>query len=221
MIAKELISEVVPVMRNSDTGIKALNWMEIFRVSHLPIVSENKFVGLISDSDIYDNNMSDSKLEDHRLSLFQPYVTENQHIYEVVELISRLKLTVVPVLDDNKNYLGVINIHDLVKEFANITGSQMPGAVLVLAMNIKDYSISEIANIIEANDTKILSLYLATSQDTSDITLTIKLNTRETSSIKQSLERYGYNISASYTENDKMNILLEERYEEFMRYLDF
>ena len=56
MIAKDLISDVVPVLRESDTGLQALNWMEIFKVSHLPIVRGEEFIGLLSDNDIYDLN---------------------------------------------------------------------------------------------------------------------------------------------------------------------
>ncbi len=220
MIAKDLISEVVPLIRTTDTGIKALNWMEIFRVSHLPIVGENEFIGLISDKDIYDLNISDNEIGEHKLSLFRPYVTENQHIYEIIELVSRLKLSVVPVLSKKNKYLGVISLHDLVKYFSQITGAGLPGAIIIMKMDIKDYSISQISHIIESDNAKVLSLYVSPKKQSPEIKLTIKLNTVEITGIKQSLERYGYQIIGSYSENDKMNKLLEERYEEFMNYLE-
>ena len=99
MLAKDLMSDVVPSLKTSDTGIQALSWMDIFRISHLPIVNNNEFLGLISDKDIYNLNMVDEPIGNHRLSLFSPYVFEDQHIYEVIEVASRLKLSVVPVLD--------------------------------------------------------------------------------------------------------------------------
>lgn len=92
MLAKFLISDIVPSLRTSDTGLKALNWMEVFRVSHLPIVNNEEFLGLISDTDIYDLNMADEPIGYHRLSLFRPYVLHEQHVYEVIEVLSRLKL---------------------------------------------------------------------------------------------------------------------------------
>src|SRR5512145_778024 len=99
MLAKDLISDVIPSLRTSDSGQKALYWMDIFRISHLPIVNNVDFLGLISDKDIYDNNMAEEPIGNHQLSLFSPFVTFNQHIYEVMELASELQLSVVPVLD--------------------------------------------------------------------------------------------------------------------------
>src|SRR6266540_1483027 len=98
MLAKDLISDVIPALRTSDTGVKALYWMDIFRISHLPIVNNEEFLGLISDKDIYDLNTADEAIGNHNLSLFSPFVYENQHVYEIIELTAKLQLTVVPVL---------------------------------------------------------------------------------------------------------------------------
>jgi hypothetical protein len=73
MLARDLISEVVPALKTSDTAQTALNWMEIFRVSHLPIVNENDYLGLISDSDIYDLNQPGEPIGNHSLSLPRPF----------------------------------------------------------------------------------------------------------------------------------------------------
>ncbi|MGC9341688.1 MAG: CBS domain-containing protein, partial [Bacteroidales bacterium] len=112
MLAKELISDVVPALKTSDTGVQALTWMDVFRISHLPIVNNRDFLGLISDKDIYNLNMADEPIGNHNLSLFSPYVFEDQHIYEVIEVASRLKLSVIPVLDRSNEYLGLITLHD-------------------------------------------------------------------------------------------------------------
>jgi acetoin utilization protein AcuB len=128
MLAKELISDLVPPLKTSDTGLKALSMMEIYRISHLPIVNNLEFLGLISDTDIYDMNMADEPIGNHQLSLFSPYVTSDQHIFEVIELVGRLKLTVVPVLDEKKNYLGLILMSDLLHHFADLAALKNPGA---------------------------------------------------------------------------------------------
>ena len=108
MLAKDLISEIVPPIRTSDTGIKALSYMDVFRISHLPIVNNTEFLGLISDKDIYDMNMAEEPIGNHTLSLNRPFVLANQHVYEVIELISKEELSLVPVLDEKKNYIGVM-----------------------------------------------------------------------------------------------------------------
>ena len=127
MVAKDLISEVVPSLKTSDLGQTALNWMEIFRISHLPIVNNQEFLGLISDADIYDMNKPDEPIGNHALALYKPFVTTGQHIFEVVGLASRLKLTVVPVLDNKNHFKGVITTNDLIRHIAEISSLDQPG----------------------------------------------------------------------------------------------
>ena len=70
-----------------------------------------------------------------------PYVTEDQHVYEVIELASRLNLSIVPVLDHNNHYKGVITQNDLIHYFADFSALKEPGAIIVLDMSIHDYSL--------------------------------------------------------------------------------
>ena len=193
MLAKNLMSDVVPALKTSDTGHQALSWMDIFRISHLPIVNEREFLGLISDKDIYDLNTVEEPIGNHSLSLFSPYIFTDQHIYEVIELASRLKLSVIPVLDRESNYQGLITIGDLVEHFADLSALKHPGGILVLEVNQNDYSLTEISQIVESNDAKILSLYLSSSESTTLMDITLKINRTDLSSVIRTFERYEYN----------------------------
>lgn len=219
MLAKDLISDVVPSLRTSDSGQKALYWMDIFRISHLPIVNNEDFLGLISDKDIYDSNMAEEPIGNHNLSLFSPFVTENQHVYEVIELASRLNLTIVPVLDHNNHYKGAVTLNDLIHYFADFTALKEPGAIIVLDMNVLDYSLSQIAQIVESNDAKILSMYISSHSASTRMELTLKINRNDLTSIIQTFTRYNYTIHSTYMDHDDMESLYENRYEMFMKYL--
>ncbi len=220
MLAKDLISDIVPALHTSDTGQKALNWMEVFRVSHLPIVNDKEFLGLISDTDIYDMNMADEPIGNHNLSLFSPFVYLDQHIYEVIEIVSRLKLTVVPVLDRQKNYLGMITNHDLIQYFAGLTAVKNPGAILVLELHQNDYSLSQIAQMVESNDAKILSMYIQPHEDSTKMEVILKINRTEVSSIISTFERYDYNVKASFMNDQELDTFYASRFDEFMMYLN-
>jgi CBS domain-containing protein len=220
MQAKDLISDVVPAVQTTDSGAKALNWMEIFRISHLPIVDNDEFLGLISDNDIYDYNMADEPIGSHKLSLFRPFIMHDKHIYDVIDLVAKQKLSIIPVLNAKMKYLGIITLHDLVQHFSNFTAAQEPGAVMVLEMNHIDYSLAQISGIVEGNGAKILSSYIHTSDESTLLNVTIKLNTLDISAIRQTFERYDYTVKTSYSEEDKMKRLVEDRYEEFMNYLN-
>ena len=219
MIAKDLISDVVPALRTSDSGQKALYWMDIFRISHLPIVNNKDFLGLISDKDIYDLNMAEEPIGNHSLSLFSPYATLDQHIFEVIELSSRLNLSVVPVLDHSNHYLGLITMNSLIHYFGDLSALRQPGGIIVLEINANDYSLTEIAQIVESNDAKILSLYVSSQSNSMKMEVNIKVNRKELTSIIQTFNRYNYIIKASFMDENDLDSLYENRYEQFMKYL--
>jgi acetoin utilization protein AcuB len=220
MLAKDLISDVVPALRTSDTGQKALYWMDIFRISHLPIVNNEDFLGLISDKDIYDLNMVEEPIGNHTLSLFSAHVKHNQHIYEVMDIAASLKLSVVPVLDHNNHYLGLITLTDLLYFFSNMAAIKQPGGIIVLELNANDYSLSQIAQIVESNDAKVLSVYVTSHTESTKTEVTVKINRKDLTSVVQTFERYNYNIKASFMDEDDMNSLYENRYDSFMRFLN-
>ncbi len=219
MLAKDLISDVVPALKTSDSGQKALYWMDIFRISHLPIVNNEDFLGLISDKDIYDHNMAEEPIGNHSLSLFSPYVTSEQHVYEVMEVASELQLTVVPVLSDDNQFLGVITLTDLLHYFADVSALKQPGGIIVLEINTNDYSMSQIAQIVEGNDAKILSCYVTSSHQSTKMEVTLKINRKDLSSILQTFMRYNYVVKASFMDENDLNSLYENRYDSFMKYL--
>ena len=220
MLARELISDVVTALKTSDTGTTALGWMEIFRVKHLPIVNHREFLGLIADTDIYDLNNPDEAVGAHQLSLQKPYVTEQQHIYEVIELLSRLELTLVPVLNSDMQYLGVITQEDLTRKFANLSAMQNPGGIIELEMNEIDYSLTEISQIVESNNAKILSLYVAANENNTKLRVTLKINATDLTSIIETFNRYNYSVVSSHMNDEDLDEFYQERFDVFLKYLN-
>lgn len=220
LLASELISEVIPSLRMTDNGQKALNWMEIFRISHLPVADNHVYVGLIADKTIYDLNLNDELMENCRDHMLTPHVHANQHIYEVVSLVSELKLSVVPVLDSDHQYMGMITVNDLAQKFADLVAVKEPGGVLVLDLNPYDYSLSEIARIVEGNDAKILSFYVSKAQNSNQITVTLKVNQMDLSGIIQTFVRYNYSIRSVFMDESVLKHMYDDRFEMFMKYLN-
>ena len=220
MKAKDLISEVVPSLKTSDSGQTALNWMEIFRISHLPIVNNLDFLGLISDSDIYDMNQPEEPIGNHTLTLFKPFVTSEQHLFEVIGLAARLKLTVVPVLDEKSHFKGVITTTDLVRYLAGISSMDQQGGIIVLELIERDYSLSQIAQIVESNNVRVLSMYITSPPDSTRLEVTIKVNTNDLVSVIRTFERYNYDVKSWVTSDDSMDKFYSERFDLLMKYLN-
>lgn len=219
MLAEELISDTIPPLKTSDSGIKALNWMDEFRVSHLPIVNHNEFLGLISDTDILDLNEPAEPLGNHPLSLIRPFVFAREHIYEVLKIVAKMELSLVPVLDEHNNYIGNISQRSLIEHFSSIAAVQHPGGIIVLELNQNDYSLNQISRIVEDNDTKILSLYISEIADSTRLELTLKLNREDIRSILASFQRYNIDIKASFQQSE-FSEDLRNRFDMFMNYIN-
>jgi len=219
MIAIDLVTYEIPPLKTSDTGLKALAWMEEFKVAQLPIVNNKKLLGLITEEDILDLNEAEEPLGNHKLSLEKSSVLKDQHIFDVFSIMAQNKLSILPVVDSENNYLGCVTLSNLVRVFSETSSLKDIGSVITLELNVNDYSISEIGKIIESDDAKILSLYVTSSPDTTKMELTIKVNKTDVSRILQTFFRFNYIVTASYQQSDYEEDI-KKRYEAFMRYLN-
>jgi len=220
MLAKTMISENITPLKTSDSGTVALGMMDEFRVSHLPIVNNMDLLGLISDTDIYNMPSIDDPVGSVALSITGAYVTEGEHIYEVIKSFSEHRVSLLPVVNEKNNYLGVITLLTLAECIARITAVDNPGGIIVLEVNEKDYSLSEISQIVESNDAKVLSLYLRTIPDSVKLEITLKLNRIDIGPVLQTFNRYNYIISASFSDQDVYNEGLQDRFDSLMNYLN-
>lgn len=219
MTAAELISEIIPPLRPDQTGDKALQWMNEFRVSHLPVVNGTDYMGIISEDEIYDMSDPSEKIGDYFPNLPKPFIYDNRHVYEAMKVISDAKITVVPVLDSENQYLGCTDLLYLMSQITAINSIKEVGGILVLVMNQHDYSLTEIARIVEENGAKVLSAYITSTDESTEIELTLKINTTDLDRIIQTFNRYDYQIKASFAKG-RFQEDLKKRYDELMNYLN-
>ena len=220
MLAEKLISDVVPSIQRSEKGQKALNWMDVFRVSHLPVLDGKKYLGLVSDKIIYDFDLLDKPIENELDKLNTTHVHQEQHIFEVAILMYKLKLSVIGVLTNEHEYLGAITLYDLSRRFARLFSLQEIGGVIVLEVNVNDYSLVQISQIVESNDTKILSFFLNRISGTNRLEIILKLDKEDLSPVIQSFSRYDYQIKAVYLDNSMLSDLYQDRYDQFMKFMN-
>jgi len=219
MLAIDLISDAIMPVHTSDPIQKVIDRMVEFRVRHLPIVNEEQFLGLISENDFLGALDLQTPIGALGLSLFNPYVLEEQHVYDVIRLFHEQKLTVVPVLDVNKNYLGLITINILTEYFARITSVSQPGGIIVLEINNKNNSLAHMAQIVESDNAQILSSYVYQHPDSTRMEVTLKVNKQDLSAILATFLRYEYDIKATFNhtgDNDNSR----DRYNSLMNYLN-
>lgn len=219
MLAHELITDEVPPLKPTDTGKKVLDWMEDFRISHLPVVNKKEFLGLVSYSDLLDLNTPKETLEHMRVSMIKAFVREDYHIFDVLKVISNHNVSAVAVLDGENNYVGVITADSLIQRIAKMPFVNEPGGIIILEMNVRDYSLSQIAQIVEGNDAKILTTYINAHPDTTKIEVTLKINKDDLTPLLQTFSRYNYSVKATFHQN-RFGGDLKRRYDEFMHFLN-
>lgn len=219
MFAEELIVDNIPPLQKSDTGETALRWMDEFKVLHLSVVENGAFLGTISESDVLGMSDLDEPIGNYLELLDPAFVSQNQHIFEVVKVVNDQKLTIIPVLDGQEHYVGSITIAQVMKIIADMPVANNPGGVIVLELNVNDYSLEAIARIIEENNTKILGTFITSHPDSTKMELTIKVNNTDIGSIITALQRHGYVITFFEDKGDSDDDL-RDRFDSFMNYLN-
>jgi acetoin utilization protein AcuB len=220
MIAEELINDMVPALTMKDDAEKAILWMGELRTNFLPVIENSHFKGFISEEIIFENNDLEKKISSIRLIGDNCYLNKNQHFYDVIKLFKDFNIDMVAIVDDDDLYLGVVTIDDIMNAFSQTSAIQSPGGIIIIKLKQIDYSLSEVARLIEENNAKILSTYIKADPIESDrILLTLKINTSEISRIIATLERFGYTIIAQFKESpDKID--QRDRLDLLMKYIN-
>ncbi len=218
MIAEKLISDSIVPLRTSDTGDEALSIMGDFYIRHLPIVNNEELLGLVSEEDVFDNDAT-AAVGSYKLSLSHPFVSQNDHIFDVMRLVAEHQLTVIPVVGDQREYIGLITIEDLMRHFVEIGAFREPGGIVVLEMVRQDYSLAQIARIVESENAVILTSHVQTYPDSPRIDVTLKINRQTIHNLLATFERFGYQVKASFNESEFFDTL-RERYDGLINYLN-
>lgn len=218
MNAEYLISDMIIPLRTSDMGEDALSMMNEFVVRHLPIVNNQQLLGLLSEDDILDHDTQEA-VGSYRLSTNRPYVQFDDHVYEILRLIAEYRLTLIPVVDQENNYIGVVTMEDMIQYFARTASFSETGSIIVLEMDKRDYYLSEMARIVESEGAVILSSFITSNIDSTRLDVTLKLNQHNVQPIIATLNRFDYEVKATFNESDYVEGL-KDRYEELMLYLN-
>ena len=217
MIVSQLISDLIPSVSPMDTVLSAQDWMDEFRVSQLPVVDGKEYKGLIKDTQLLVFGNDDAEVGGFELALKNDFATEHQHFFDVLHIFHEYDVELIPVLNAEKEYLGVISIKDSAKLLSRAFSAEMLGGILILSIDYRDYSMAELGRLIETNDAKIISSFLEVNPETpTKLELTLKLNTPDLTRIVATLERFGYKVISKFQkiesesfDSDRLNSLLK------------
>jgi CBS domain containing-hemolysin-like protein len=185
--------------------------------SHFSVLNEGTYIGSIASDDI-ETFDSDKKVADYRYALEGFFARKTMIWLDVLEVFAKNHTNIVPVLDDDNSYLGYYELEDIVKFFHETPFLKEQGGIIVVQKNIADYSMSQIAQIVESNNGKLLGLFVSEA-DIEKIQITIKIALGGMNDIIQTFRRYNYEIISEHHEDNYLNNL-KERSEYLDKYLN-
>ena len=219
MIAKEIATYDILPLTVHDTIAFAMNALDEYRVNHLPLVNERELLGLVSEFDLVNHPDQADTVGNIKLSLPNASVESQQHVFDVMKMMTEMKLSVLPVVDQRNIYSGLITPQNLVRFLTLNISVLNPGGIIILEVAENNYSMAEISKIVESNDARIIGAFNTTPNDSTLIDLTLKINNIDLNPVIQTFERYNYTIKATFAEKDDLDDL-KERYDALMHYLN-
>ena len=221
MLSQNLIKRKHPVLKSSDSIENALDLCQDSDHDGLPVIepTTRKLVGFIYRQDLLD--VADKQMKLCELDLKEPIkVYGNQHLFEAIRLMLQYEMRFVPVVDNEFTFLGLLNKKQLLEVLSDILNLSEYGSVITIELVERDYTLSEIVQIIEVEEARILGITVETPEELNDtFSISIKLNVEDVTRVSAALRRYGYTIS-SETGNESYDNDFKARANELLDYLE-
>jgi len=218
MLASQLINSGFPSVNLFDRVSHALQLMDEYDVLHLPVLSEEKFAGIISKDDLLDADANGS-LASVESSLQHISVKGEEYYLSALKLMAENELSLLPVVNEQAELAGVITSKDLLRSVSLFIGNEDRGGIIVLEIEKRNFSFGEISRLVETNDAYITQLNTHTETDTGLVVVTIKVNKIEISDIVATFQRYDYVVRYYFGEEAYANEL-KENYNHLISYLN-
>ncbi len=218
MFAGQLISNTIPSLVPGDSVGTALQEMNDFQVSHLPVADDNQYLGLTSEEMLLDTDES-TLLEDLKVHLPRPFVRHNDSFLLAVRIAKEMHLSVVPVVSEKQELLGAITEEELFAQLAVFCGIDENGGMVVLEMEKNAFSAGELNRLVESNDAYITQLNTHLEAVSQLLLVSIRINKAEISDIIATLQRHEYKIRYYFGEELYRNEL-QSNLNHLMNYLN-
>lgn len=215
-LSEYIINDIKPL--NVETNIRELQLLfNQLTYSHFPIEQNGNYIGCFSETDAHCFDTSKS-INDYKYALNGFFVRQKTNWLDVLEAFAQNSCNIMPVLNDNNNYLGYYELNDIIGWFNETPFFSEPGGILIVEKGINDFSFSEVSQIVESNDGKLLGCFMSKIEN--DVAqITIKIGNTGLNDIIQSFRRYSYNIVSGHEEDTYIENL-KERSEYLNKYLN-
>ncbi|UCE69687.1 MAG: CBS domain-containing protein [Flavobacteriaceae bacterium] len=213
----DYIINTIPVFEVGDSLKEVIHFFTHSTYSHVAITEEGTFMGLLGEADL-DTFQETSPVEDFRYQLDVFSVPPAASWLDILEVFTRNEANLLPVVGDDNRVLGYYDLNDVVDLFTDMPFFTEPGTILVVSKPLRDYSFSEIAQIVEGNNTRLLGAFI-TSIENETAQITLKIGDSNINEVLQTFRRYHYQV-ISGSIDDKFLEELRQRSDYLDKYLN-
>jgi CBS domain-containing protein len=217
MLTRDLISNAIPYLHKDDTVYHALQLMNDYHVAHLPVVEDEHYLGIISEEQLLQSD-EESKLTELQITDGTSSVQANEHFLKAIQTAVAHKLSIVPVVEE-KQLLGIVTYNDLLRNASDFMSLSQPGALVVIEIDSRNYSFTEINRIVESVGAHITQLNTFTDPESGTTQVTIRVSKMEVSDLISTFQRYEYNVKYYFGEELYENEL-KTNFDNLMNYLN-
>ncbi|WP_299012613.1 CBS domain-containing protein [uncultured Polaribacter sp.] len=216
-ITDYILNEIKPLSLKIKVN-EAKELFHNFPITHFPVIENSKLLGSFAEGDIHtiENKLEELVAHAHLLNSF--FADEKATILELLKIFADNDTNIIPVLNEEKEYVGYYDLCDVLDVFSTSPFMIENSETLIIENNEKDYSISQIAQIIESNDAKVLGLYISERKN-EIVQITTKIVTADINEIMHTFRRYDYKIISTH-ENDIYLEDLKNRSDYLQKYLE-
>lgn len=219
MLTASLVNQNIPRLQPGDSIGKAKQLINDFKLTHLPVVFENRFLGLISEEDLLDIDDDKGTIDNIQEHVHLVFVADDVHFLNAIGFCNQYETNIVPVLDKNAIFIGVISASELLRVLGDFSGANEIGGIIVLEVERIHFSLSEISRIVESNDCTILHLNTMTNEQSGLLQITLHLNRSEIAAVVATFQRFEYHVTHQFG-LDSFDDNTDNHYRNLMHYLE-
>ncbi len=218
-VDNHLLNDLKPLADTDQVGV-ILDAMEELKFSHLPVVDQDRiYLGVVCEDDLLEVSEDGDTLGKHSHLLKSYSVARESNLFDAIKIIGEGNLSLLPVINQDKKYIGYLSTAEVLQDLGRDLTFSEAGGVIVLKIPVRDYQLTQIAQIVESEDARIIGVHLANASDPDELIVCLKTNQPDLSRIIKSFERYNYVITEVFHQSI-FDESVADRYEAFMKYIN-
>jgi Mg/Co/Ni transporter MgtE len=219
MLISQFLSNSDFSIQNADSIQQALEKLQDMLCKELVVLNGDDYIGLVNETILLDAEDEDAPLSSIKINTAPIQLKFNQHPYDALVMITVYNSTIIPVLDQDNKYIGVSTQLDILKAISSIQSQNESGAIIVLAIGLHDFSLSQIAHLVESDNCRILNCATKINLESDNIEVTLKVDKSNINALLNSFLRHNYLVLETHNTIAAFDDTAD-RYQQLMNYIN-